>query len=86
MPEAEILYVDADERTIEQYFIKERGGEISRLEYYDEINRKKIEISSAAEESGLLERAETNAETLIRNFLKLADIEVIEFRTDRNEE
>ena len=41
IPDTEILLVDADESSIEQYFLKEKGEEISRLEYYDEINRKK---------------------------------------------
>lgn len=85
IPKAEILYADADERTIEQYFIKEWGGEISRLDYYDEINRKKEELIREAEEGGLLERAEVNAEQLIRNFLTLADVDVIEFRKAADE-
>ena len=85
MPKAEVLYADADETTIEQYFIKEWGGEIARLDYYDEINRKKEEIIAAAESSGLLERADSNAEKLIRNFLLLANVEVTEFRKAADE-
>jgi hypothetical protein len=85
MPKAEILLVDADEKSIEQYFIKEWGGDISRLEYYDEIKRKKEELIKEAQSGGLLDRAETNAEKLIRNFLILADVEVIEFRKADNE-
>ncbi len=85
MPKAVVLYADADEKTIEQYFIKEWGGEIARLDYYDEINRKKEEIIAAAQSSGLIEKAEANAEKLIRNFLLLAGIEVIEFRKAADE-
>ena len=85
MPESEIILVDADENTIEQYFIKEWGGEISRLEYYDEIKRKKEELVKSAVESGVLDKADANAEKLVRSFLALSGIEVTEFRRVKDE-
>jgi hypothetical protein len=85
IPRSEILLVDADEKTIEQYFLKEWGGEISRLEYYDEIKRKKEELIQTAVDSGILEKADTNAEKLIKSFLALSNIEVTEFRMVENE-
>lgn len=85
MPPSEILLVDADEKTIEQYFIKEWGGEISRLEYYDEIKRMKEELIKTSLESGILEKADANAEKLIKSFLGLSGIEVTEFRKIKNE-
>ena len=84
IPDTEILLVDADESSIEQYFLKEKGEEISRLEYYDEINRKKDTIIQSAIDSGLLEQANTNARTLISSFLLLAGIEVTGFRRTVN--
>ena len=72
VPAAEILMIDADEDTIEQFFIKEWRSKISRLEYYDEINSKKDEIRNTAIASGILKRADTNAEQLIMNFLSLS--------------
>ena len=80
IPKAEILLADADENTIEEYFLKEWGGQISRLEYYDEISRKKDELCLHAVETGLLDRAADNAETLIRRLLAASGIEVVEFR------
>ena len=80
LPAAEVLLVDADEKSIEQYFIKERGGEISRLEYYDEINRKKEELIRTAIDAGLLKQADFNAQQLISSFLALSNIEVSSFR------
>ncbi len=79
LPPAKILLADADEETIEQYFLKEVGGNISRLDYYDEINRKKIELIDDALERGILERAHENARHLISNFLKMAGYENVRF-------
>ena len=80
LPASEILLADADENTIEQYFIKEWGGEISRLEYYDEINRKKENLIRTAIDSGLLEKADSNTRNLISSFLALSGINVIEYK------
>lgn len=85
LPKSEILLADADEKTIEQYFIKEWGGEISRLEYYDEINRKKEALIASAIKNGILEQADANIKNLINGFLSLSDIDVIEFREAGNE-
>ncbi|MDC7226439.1 MAG: DUF4230 domain-containing protein [Spirochaetales bacterium] len=85
LPKSEIIFIDADESSIEQYFIKEKGEDISRLEYYDEINRKKEELVQTAIESGLLEYADLNAEKLIGSFLKLAGFETVQFRRFESE-
>ena len=85
LPESEILLADADEKTIEQYFIKERGGEISRLEYYDEINRRKEELIANAIKTGILEQADENIKNLVSGFLLLSDIDEVSFRTAGNE-
>jgi len=79
LPRAEILLVDADEASIEQYFAQERVGQIMRLEYYDEIDRKKETIQEDAVKRGILYRAEENSEKLLRNFLRLAGFEEILF-------
>ncbi|RKX79044.1 MAG: DUF4230 domain-containing protein [Spirochaetes bacterium] len=79
LPPARILSVDADEGSIEQYFVKERGRAISRLEYYDEINRKKEDIRRDAIERNILFKAEENAKKLVRNFLHLAGFDEVEF-------
>ena len=84
LPKSEILLVDADESSIRQYFLKEKGEEISRLEYYDEINRKKDTIVHSAVEAGLIEQADANARLLVRSFLSSADIEVTGFREAKN--
>ena len=80
LPDPVILDVDADESSIKQFFIKEYGKDITRLEYYDEINRKKEEIKADAVENGILERADFNIRNLIRNMMNLAGIDVTEFR------
>jgi len=70
LPPAKILLADADEESIEQYFLKEIGGGIARLEYYDEINSKKAELIEDAVRRGILLKADENAGLLIRGFLE----------------
>ncbi len=70
LPRAKIILADADEESIHQYFLKEVGGGISRLEYYDEINLKKDDLIQDAVKRGILQRANENARLLIKSFLE----------------
>lgn len=79
LPEAEILLADADEGSIHQYFLKEFGGRISRLEYYDEIERKKDELIQDSLQRGILVRAEANVKKIIENFLQISGYETVLF-------
>jgi hypothetical protein len=83
IPPARVLSIDADENTIHQYFLREWGGNLSTLQYYDEINRKKDFLLEDAVSRGILVKAERNAEQLIRNFLELSGFENIEIRKTR---
>lgn len=80
LPPAEILLIDADENSINQYFVKERGKSVSRLEYYDEIDRQKAVIREDALERNILVKAEENAKKLIEKFLSLAGFEEVVFK------
>lgn len=80
LPPAKVLSIDADENTIYQYFVREWGGSLSTLQYYDEINRKKELIREDAVSRGILNNAEENARQLVRNFLRLAEVDNIEFK------
>lgn len=79
LPAPQILLADADEQSIRQYFLKEYGGRVSRLEYYDEIERKKGELVDDAIERGILSRAEANVHKIIENFLHLSGYETVLF-------
>ncbi len=57
LPEPEILLVDADESTIREYFLKEHGKAISRLDYYDEIEKGKDRVRQEAIERGIIEKS-----------------------------
>ena len=83
LPAPEILLADADESSIKQYFLKEVGGSISRLDYYDEINRKKTELIDDAIDRGILVRAEENARRLITSFLSSVGYTDVTFRNSR---
>lgn len=83
LPPAGILLADADEASIEQYFLKEIGGGISRLDYYDEISLKKDELTADAVERGILERANENARFLVQSFLENVRGETVTVVTGR---
>ena len=72
LPNAEVLSVDADESSINEYFIRERGGRIGLLEISDQLAAVKERTAEDAIERGILGEAERNAETVIRGFLRLA--------------
>ena len=77
LPNPEILLIDADESSISQYFKKEFGGEISRLEYYDEISRSKEQIRQDAIENGVLAKAEDNAASILRSLLQQQGVDTV---------
>jgi hypothetical protein len=79
LPAAKILLVDADEATIRQYFVKESGGSIDRLEYYDEIARAKALIAEDAIDREILAKATTNARSLISGLLSSAGYTEVRF-------
>jgi len=69
LPPAEILLIDADEESIEQFFLLERGGSITHTEYYDEIELSKEAVREDAIRRDILHKAEENARALIRGIL-----------------
>ncbi len=79
LPPAKILLIDADESTINQFFLKEKGGDFSRLDYYDEIGRQKEMIKQDAIDRGILVKAYDNGKNLIKNLLKIAGYSEIVF-------
>ena len=72
LPRARVLGVDADEGSIQEFFVREQGGQIQRLEYADAIAEVKEDVEADAVERGILIRAEENAQRLVTNFLELA--------------
>ena len=84
LPPPKILLIDADESTLYQYFLKERGDSFTRLEYYDAILQAKDRIRSEAVRRGILETARINSETLLRNLFQMAGFRTVTFRETRN--
>jgi hypothetical protein len=75
LPEPSVLTADAREDSIRQYFVKEFGGRVSRLEYYDRIDEHKREAVESAVADGILDRAGENARTILTNTLEGLGIE-----------
>lgn len=80
LPEPEILEVDADEDSIHQFFVKEWGGKISRLDYYDELNKRKDGIRKDAVKRGILLKARENFEKTVSRLLHSLGISSVDFK------
>jgi hypothetical protein len=80
LPPAKILVIDADEASINQYFASAWGGEIERLDYYDEIGAAKEDIRQDALRRGILANAEANGQKLLEKFLILAGYTDVRFK------
>ena len=79
LPNAKIFVVDADESTINEYFVNDRRETIDRLDYYDEIDAMKETIRSDAINREILAKAELNAQNLIVGLLTAAGFEEVRF-------
>ncbi len=86
LPPAEILAVDADESSINEYFIRERGGRIGFLELSDQLEAVKERTAEDAIERGILNEAEANGRTVIREFLRLAGFPEVIFADPAEDE
>ena len=81
LPEAQILMIDADEKSIQQFFILEWGGTITHTEYYEEIEAGKEAVRQDALDRGILVKAGDNARELIEDILTGAGYREIRFLT-----
>ena len=72
LPAAQILSVDADEASIHQYFIRERGGQIGLLEITGQLEAVKARTQTDAIERGIIGKADANARNIVRNFMSIA--------------
>ena len=86
LPAATILSVDADETSIEEYFLREQGGRIGLLELSDQIETAKVRTEEEAIERGILEQADANARSIVRGFLNLAGFSEVVFASGEPEE
>jgi hypothetical protein len=77
LPRAKIVLIDADERSIRQYF--EQGERFGRLEFSAAIEGVKPRVEQDARDRGILRRSEENAKRLVQSFLEYAGFESIQF-------
>ncbi len=69
-PYPEILSIDADESSIDQYFALERFGKLKQSDYLGIIYNEKERIGEDAINGGILERADKNLRVLISGLLR----------------
>ena len=79
LPPARVLMVDADETSIDQYFVREQGGRIGYLEFSGSIEDVKDRVAADAVDRGLLNRADENARVLVENLLTVAGVRELRF-------
>ncbi len=82
----QILSIDADESSIEQYFALQRFGKLKQSDYLNIIFDEKTRIKEEALNAGILERADINLQRLISGILKEGGIENIRYVHHRKEE
>ncbi|MFP4302408.1 MAG: DUF4230 domain-containing protein [Spirochaetaceae bacterium] len=77
IPSPEVLLVDAEEGSIEQFLVRERGGSIEWDQVSSEMESVKERVRADALEKGILQRAEKNAVELIEEVLGVAGFEEV---------
>ncbi len=79
LPPPSILLIDADEESIHQYFILERGSAITQTDFYREIEASKASIMEDSLKRGILQKARENARDMVRSILLGAGFSDIRF-------
>ena len=78
-PFPQIISIDADESSIDEYFTLERFGKLKQSDYLDIIYDEKDRIRKDALSGGILERADKNLQSLITGILKEGGLKNIRF-------
>jgi hypothetical protein len=81
IPDPAILSVDADESSIREYFVRERGARIELSEVNEQLEAVKERVAAEALERGILAAAQANAEEMIESLLNMAGFDQVEFGT-----
>jgi len=81
LPVAEVFSVDADETSIDEYFIRERGGRIELSDLHQQLAEAKAMVAEDALDRDILTKARENAQVAIERFLGLAGFTDVEFST-----
>lgn len=80
-PYPEILSVDADENSIDEYFSLERFGKLKQSDYLNIIYDEKERIRKEALDSGILERADMNLRNLLKGILTEGNFDSVVFES-----
>ncbi|TVR71549.1 MAG: DUF4230 domain-containing protein [Spirochaetaceae bacterium] len=84
LPAPQVLRVDAEERSISQYFVQDRAGRLDWLAISDEVEAAKERNQADAINRGILLRAEVQARTAVTRLLQAGGVGVVHvrFRSD----
>ncbi len=76
----EIISIDADEESIDQFFVLQRFGKLKQSDYLTQIYEEKERILEESIDSGILQRADKNFRRLIEGLLKQGGIASVVFK------
>lgn len=80
LPAPRVLRVDAEERSISQYFVQDRAGRLDWLAISDEVEAAKERNRADAIERGILARAEDRARAAVSGLLQASGVESVHVR------
>ena len=80
LPSPEVIRVDAEERSISQYFVQDRLGRIDWLSVSDEVEAAKERNRRDAVERGILSQAEVQARAAVERLLQAGGFSTVHVR------
>jgi hypothetical protein len=80
LPSPEVIRVDAEERSISQYFVQDRLGRIDWLSVSDEVEAAKERNRRDAVERGILSQAEVQARAAVERLLQAGGFSAVHVR------
>ncbi len=80
LPAPEVIRVDAEERSITQYFVQERLGRIDWVEVSDEVEAAKERNRRDAIDRGMLHQAERQARAVVTRLLHAGGFSDVQIR------
>ncbi len=80
LPAAGVLRVNAEERSIQQYYSRERGGRIDWIAVSDVVEEAKTRNRTDAINRGILVRAEERTRDIVTRMLRASGVDEVEIR------
>lgn len=84
LPSARILSIDADERSIEQIFVREQFAQIHQSDYMEVLIKEKERLEQEALERGILSEAEAQLKLILQPLFRMAGYSEVLFQIEES--